>query len=111
MSLNDFIPLGFMKSFCELLDSEEFDRACLPLLTTTPAQIGYQDLPTPTFVDKHNPVNFDNQTKRVVQADEQEESSVLAMLALCGVVGTLLVGVSAVLMITSCRCLKSKEQR
>ena len=56
-------------------------------------------------------MNFDNQTKRVVQADEQEESSVLAMLALCGVVGTLLVGVSAVLMITSCRCLKSKEQR
>ena len=59
----DFIPLGFFRSFCDLLDSEGFDKVCLTLSTTTPAQIEYQDLPTLPLVDKHNPTNFDNHTK------------------------------------------------
>ena len=109
--LTDFIPLGFLKSFCQLMDSDGFDKACLTLSTTSPAQIEHQALPTTPSVDKHNPMNFDNHTKRVERAEEQEASSVLAMVTLCGVVGTLLVVVSAVLMITSSRCLKSKEQR
>ena len=107
----DFIPLGFLKSFCQLLDSEGFDKACWFLSTATPSQAEYHDHPTPLVVDEHKPMNFDKHSKQAVQADEKDASSVMAMMTLCGAVGILLVVVSAALMITSSQCLKSKEQR
>ena len=77
------------------------------------SQTEYQDHQTPFMVDEHKPkcMSFDNHAKQVVQADEKDASLVMAMMTLCGVVGILLVVVSAALMITSSQCLKSKKQR